>query len=225
MYREPLGRELTKTQSNVFQFVVDTIEAAGSAPTLQEIADFFDYKSINAVVQHLKLIELKGYIELLSGKARGIRVVRTCPLPETKGVSLDEGIPVYGRIAAGRPVFAFQEANRYLPVAKKPFGRGDIFALEVSGDSMIGAGIFNKDFAIIRRQTDVESGEIAAVLIDDEATLKRFIKTDDTFVLRAENVAFPDIEITPSQSDNLSIVGLMIGLIRGISSLEGDDAA
>lgn len=225
MYVDTHSKELTKVQANVFQFVVDTIETTGSAPTLQEIADFFDYKSINAVVQHLKLIEQKGRIELLPGKARGIRIVNNSLLSKTNSLSLDEGIPILGSIAAGRPALAFLEANRYLPVAKKPFGRGDLFALEVAGDSMIDAGIFNKDFAIIRRQPDVESGEIAAILIDDEATLKRLIKKDDAVVLRAENAAYSDIEIISSESGSLSVAGLMVGLIRGISPMERNDAA
>lgn len=225
MYENSRSRDLTSAQSNVFQFVVDTIKRTGSAPTFQEIADFFDYKSINAAVQHLNLIQQKGYIELLPGKARGIRIVRTCPLSEKHSRGLDEGIPVLGGIVAGRPALAVPEAHRYLPIAKEPFGRGNLFALQVTGDSMIGAGIFDKDFAIIRQQPDVESGEIAAVFINDEATLKRFIKTDDAVVLRAENVAYSDIKITPYQSCNLSVVGLMVGLIRGMIPSERNDAA
>lgn len=225
MYRNTQSKELTSAQANVFQFVVDAIETTGSAPSLQEIANAFAYKSINAVVQHLRLIEQKGFIKQIPGKARSIRVVKACPLPETQAIGLNEGIPILGRIAAGKPALAFQEVNRYLPIAREPFGRGDFFALEVTGESMIDAGIFDKDFAIIRQQPDVKSGEITAVFINNEATLKRFIKRDKSVVLRAENPAFLDIEIIPSQSCSLSIVGKMVGLIRGIHALERDNAA
>ena len=174
-------------------------------PTCQEIAGAFGFSSPNAVQSHLGLLEKKGVIQRLPGKARGLRLLRA-PKPE--------GIPLLGKIAAGDPILAAEASGEYLPLADHLFAGSDLFALSVRGDSMVGRGIFDGDYAIIRGQPDVDDGEIAAVLRDDEATLKIVLRPDaHSLVLRGANPAFPDIVVRKGEAVP-QILGKYVGLVR-----------
>ena len=141
----------------------------------------------------------------LPGKARGLKLV----------VSVSpSGIPIAGRIAAGVPREATQDVDEILPVSSKFFGGTDLFALRVKGDSMKDAGIFSGDIAVMNRQQDVIDGEIAAVLLDDEATLKFVYRRSGDVILRGANSDFPDIVIRPDESRSLRILGKYVGLVR-----------
>jgi repressor LexA len=123
-------------------------------------------------------------------------------------------IPLLGRIAAGRPIWAEQNIEDYLPIAPAFFGGGELFALRVLGESMTGAGIQNGDIAVIRRRDCVENGEIAAVLIEQEATLKRVYFSSDSLVLKAENPAFEELRFAKDKSELIRILGRYQGIVR-----------
>ena len=204
-------RTLTEKQREIYGFIAEWISRKGYPPTQSEIREHFGFGSPNSVRGHLSLIEKKGYIRLESGKARGIQLVR----PDfDEAFSGQEGIPLLGRIAAGVPIWAEQNFKGRVPVSPSLFGGGELFALRVAGDSMTGAGIEDGDIAVVRRQCRVENGEIGAVMIDGEATLKRVCYQPGGIVLKPENHAFEKLEIHANHGDRFRILGLYRGIVR-----------
>lgn len=204
---------LTEKQTLIYNFIAERLKKDGYPPTQTEIRDHFKFGSVNAVRSHLALIEKKGYIGLNSGKARGIQLIQTL---EQKGAS-EKAIPLIGRIAAGVPIRAVENIEEYLPVSPAMFGEGDLFALHVQGDSMTGAGILNGDMAVIVSCDRVENGDIAAVLIEDDATLKRFYLSSERLVLKSENPLFEDLTYPSSSCSDIRILGRYLGIIRKAS--------
>ena len=182
----------------------------GFPPTQAELRDHFGFRSLNSVRNHLVLIEKKGYIRLNFGKARGIKLLRLpAPVVQRETVS----IPLIGQIAAGQPLLAEQNFEEFIPVSPSFFGGSGIFAIHVVGDSMIGAGILDGDIAVIQRSDNVENGEIGAVLIDQEATLKRVYLLAKSLVLKSENPLFEDLTFE-AEPDTLRILGRFRGILR-----------
>ena len=194
----------------IYQFIVRWQREKGYPPTQAEIRDHLKFGSINSVRGHLVLIEKKGYIRLNYGKARGIQVLSSAPVVRQCSGS----IPLLGIIAAGVPIWAEENIEDQLPIPPEFFGGDELFALRVSGDSMTEAGIRNGDIAVIRKQDFVENGEIAAVLIEQEATLKRVYLTTDLLVLKPENPAFEDLRYAKGELNLIHILGRYQGLIR-----------
>ncbi len=208
---ETIVKSLTEKQSKIYQFIGSCQVKNGYPPTQEEIRDYFGFGSLNAVRSHLLLIEKKGYIHLNSGKARGIQFALS---PESVIQQRENLIPLLGSIAAGVPIWAEQNFEDYLPIPPALFGGGELFALYVLGDSMTGAGIKNGDIAIIQRRDCVENGEIAAVLIDQEATLKRVYLSSESLVLKSENPSFEDLKYAADMSDLVCILGRYQGIVR-----------
>lgn len=206
-------KNLTEKQSRICEFIAACQIGNGSPPTQEEIRDHFGFKSINAARGHLVLIEKKGYIRWNVGKARGIQLVQE-PVSRRQVNS----IPLLGRIAAGVPICAEQNIEGHLPIPPALFGGGELFALHVFGDSMEGAGIRNGDIAIIQKRDSVENGEIAAVLIEREATLKRVYLSSNSLVLKAENPAFEDLKFAKGKSNLIRILGRYQGIVRTVNS-------
>lgn len=205
-----MKNHLTQKQAKIYEFIRDCRMKNGYPPTQAEICNHFGFGSLNAVRNHLALIEKKGYLQLNSGKARGIQLAS---LP-SKASQQEKGIPLLGNIAAGVPIWSEQNIETYLPIPPNLFGNGEIFALRVIGDSMTGAGIRNGDIALIERTESVANGEIAAVLIENEATLKRVYVKSNSVVLKSENPAFKDLGYAASNNDIVRILGLYRGIIR-----------
>jgi repressor LexA len=208
---EAIVKSLTEKQSKIYEFISAWQMENGYPPTQAEIRDHFGFGSLNAVRSHLVLIEKKGYIRLNSGKARGIQLA-SLPAPVIR--QRENLIPLLGRIAAGVPIWAEQNFEDHLPISPALFGGGELFALHVLGDSMTGAGIKNGDIAVIQRRDCVENGEIAAVLIDQEATLKRVYLSSESLVLKSENPAFEDLKYAAGKSDLIRILGRYQGIVR-----------
>lgn len=203
-------KRLTDRQRNVYLFVTSWQRDKGYPPTQAEIRDHFGYSSLNAVRSHLTLIERKGYLHLYAGKARGIQMSHTAnEAPES-----EKTIPLLGRIAAGAPMWAEQNFEELLPIPPSFFGGGELFALHVVGDSMVQVGIMNGDVAIIRKQESVENGEIGAVLIDQEATLKRVYLSSDSLLLKAANPEVRDMLFDGSDFRSPRIMGRYLGIVR-----------
>ena len=188
------------------------MNACGCVPSQAEIGRHFGYKSPNATRQNLKLIEKKGYIKLLPGVARGIRLLKRNPSRTAHSV------PLIGRIAAGYPTLAEQNVEDWIQVPRCLFPKvNGRFALRVEGDSMMGAGILDGDFAVIRKQPTAESGTIAAVRIGSEATLKRIDHHSGGLRLKAEHPQFEEVEIVSDLGVEVEIEGILEGIIRSIS--------
>jgi len=201
-------KTLTDEQSRIFDFLVESVERLGAPPTIREIAAHFGYRSINNVRQHLRLIAQKGYIRLARGKARGIEIA--------VGVkhALEEGtqVPLVGMVPAGKPVTAVENIDGYITLDHNMFRGEGLFTLRVRGDSMQDAGVLDGDIAIVRQQRTAHDGDIVVVMIDDEATLKRYFHRGDHIVLHPENERYEDIIVTSTKE--VAVVGKMVGVIR-----------
>jgi repressor LexA len=194
----------TERQQQIASFLHSESRKRGSAPTQREIAERFGFASLNSVRSHLRLMEKKGMLNRLPGKARGLKLKYRPPV----------GIPLVGHIAAGHPQIALQDSDDIVPVSPELFAGSELFALRVRGESMKNAGILPGDIAVVNRQSEVVDGEIAAVLLDDEATLKYLYRSNGTVILRGANPAFPDIVIRADGRRSVQILGKYVGLIR-----------
>lgn len=202
---------LTHRQAEILSFIQKSLKENGVPPTHNEIAIQFGLKGTYGVRQHLQLVEKKGYLRLIHGKARGIRLTRTVSSDYDREI---QDIPLLGRIAAGLPILAVENIEEHLKVGIGVFKGKDLFGLRVQGHSMINAGINAGDIAIINHQSTVHNREIAAVVIDNEATLKRFVLEKDCVRLKAENDHFHDIIIKADTDQRFRVAGKFVGLIR-----------
>lgn len=204
---------LTSEQTKVLDFVIATQRATGAPPTVREIARHFGYASPNNASQHLRLIEAKGHIKRIHGRARGLEISNPFRVHASDSeTSAVRSVPIVGRIAAGQPITAVESREGSLSLDPDLFRGGELMSLRVKGDSMEGAGIFNGDFAVIQLQPDVNNGEVAAVLLEDEATLKRVFKEPNTLILHAENPKYADIRVSSERA--VRIIGKLRGVVR-----------
>jgi repressor LexA len=197
--------QLTSRQKDIYEYLVKAIREKGYAPSIPEIGAKFKIASTNGVSDHLKALEKKGYIRRV-GK-RAIEVLSTAGKPLLSSM---RDIPIVGRIPAGKPLLSEENTEGFLTIAND-MGSGKLFALQVKGDSMIGAGILDGDRVIIKQQATAENGQIVCAMIDGEATLKRFYKNDGVITLRAENENYAPITVS---SGEFRILGRLVGLMR-----------
>jgi repressor LexA len=196
---------LTKRQKAIYDFLLGTIREKGFAPSIFEIGVKFKIASTNGVSDHLKALEKKGYIRRV-GK-RAIEVLSALGEPVLTAM---RDIPILGRVPAGKP-FLSEENSEGLLTIPGDMGSGKLFALQVKGDSMIGAGIMDGDRVIVKQQGTAENGAIVCALIEGEATLKRFYEKNGVVTLKAENEKYKPITVV---SGEFRIVGRVIGLMR-----------
>ena len=176
---------LTDTQAKILRFIEERLDAGASAPTCREICDRFDFKSPKAATDHLAALERKGYIARDRKQARGIRVLRRA-----------NAIPMLGEVTAGLPADASEASHEFIEFGPETFGvrdRKQAFTLTVKGDSMEGRHIFDGDTVLVERGIEPEHRSVVAALIDNETTLKTFIRRDGKMWLRAENPRYPDL--------------------------------
>lgn len=190
---------LTDRQRQVLEFIVWYYRQYGTSPSFREIGAHLSI-SVRAVQDHIKALEKKGYLERRSGLRRNLRL-RFNPF----------GIPMAGEIPAGPMVTVFENPEEILPVAPELFGQGDYFALRVHGDSMIGDHILDGDIAILRYQSEAKSGDIVAVRIGDEVTLKRIRFSSRYAELIPSNPEMKPIKVPIT---DIEIIGVFVGLLR-----------
>jgi repressor LexA len=205
-----MTNRLTQRQSQIYSFLQEHQRREGVIPTLQEICKHFRFKSINAAREHLRLIEQKGLIHRSPGRPRSIKLA--IKLPEISQEAV--GVPLLGRIAAGQPSLALEEIEDTLPLPRQLFRGKRLFALRVRGDSMIGAGIFDGDVAVLDAEREARDGEIAAVVFEGDATLKRVFKTAKGLRLHAENPKIPDRFVRGNDQNAIQISGVLVGTMR-----------
>jgi len=201
--------QLTRAQRRILEFIQNEIRAERPAPTHQEIAARFGFRSARAAACHLEALKRKGFIESEPGKVRALRVVT--PLQKLRARVAD--IPLFGSIPAGFAEERRQEAAGCVTIdiatlGIKPSPR--TFALEVRGDSMIGRHILDGDLVVIEHGQTPRHGDVVAALIDGESTLKTFVADKGKPHLRAENPKYP--RLIPA--GELVIQGVMVALIR-----------
>ena len=225
---------LTRKQHELLTFINQRLEGTGISPSYDEMKDAVGLKSKSGIHRLITALEERGFIHRLPHRARALEVLK---LPRhagatTKGVGLAPNIvrgafagtlarrdgagamplPLYGRIAAGTPIEALRDVQREIDVPGALIGQGEHYALEVSGDSMVDAGILDGDVALVVRADTADSGEIVVALIDDqEATLKRLRRKGDSVALEAANPAYETRIFGP---DRVKVQGRLVGLIR-----------
>ena len=229
---------LTRKQHELLMFINERLKEAGVPPSFDEMKDALDLRSKSGIHRLIKALEERGFIRRLPNRARAIEVVRlpesTSPAPvRARGFSpsviegslgrvrpvASEGgahepvmVPMMGRIAAGVPIEAIQVHSHSIVVPPDMLAPGEHFALEVRGDSMIDAGIFEGDTVLIRRTDTADTGDIVVALVDEEeATLKRLRRKGASVALEAANTAYETRIFGP---DRVKIQGKLVGLMR-----------
>ncbi len=200
---------LTRKQQQILDFILKWQRTQGATPTFQEIADQFEFRSLNSVSEHVRLLRQKGFLESEPGKARALRV--TSPLAKLRNRIVD--IPLFGAIPAGLPQAREQDAEGCVSVDVESIGykpTRNAFALRVTGDSMIGRHILDGDFVVLEHGPEPRHGQVVAALIDGASTLKTYLVRNGKPYLKAENPKYPDL--LPAQE--LMIQGVFKALIR-----------
>lgn len=200
---------LTHRQSEILDFIRDYIVERGMPPTIEEIREAMGVRSANGIRDHLRALEKKGAIELVSGASRGIRVVEN-PL-----TSDSRSLPIIGRVAAGSPILAEPNVEDRCQLETTLFNQQPDYLLRVVGTSMIDIGIIEGDLLAIHKTREARNGQIVIARIDDEVTVKRFKREGEKAYLIAENPEFKPIELD-LRRDPLTIEGVVVGMVREI---------
>jgi repressor LexA len=224
---------LTAKQHELLRFIQRKLEETGISPSFEEMKDALDLKSKSGVHRLISALEERGFIRRLPNRARALEVLREPEnvAAERKSAALPDNvvrmptapraapppandvieIPLHGKIAAGVPIEAL-ESDRTLPVPAALLGPGDHFALEVSGDSMVEAGILDGDYALVRRANTARDGEIVVALVrGEEATLKYLRHENGMIRLDPANGAY---EPQFLRDDEIEVQGKLAGLLR-----------
>ncbi len=197
--------ELTKRQSQVFEYIKDYMQEKGYSPCVREICEAMNLKSTSTAHAHLTKLEKKGYISRNPAKPRTIMILVDDNTVKVRMVS----VPVVGNVAAGVPITAVENIDEYLSLPYSLLGSDDVFILNVKGDSMIDAGILDKDKIIAQKQQHAQNGDIVVAMMDEEATVKRFFKENDQIRLQPENDKY-----SPIFTKQIDILGKVIGVLR-----------
>ncbi len=200
-------QHLTERQQMILDFVKNYIETTGMPPTRAEIARDIGFRSANAAEEHLKALARKGYIEMLSGTSRGIRIL------EDEVANDAEGLPLIGKVAAGTPIEAIEHIERHYPVNGAMFSPAADYLLKVNGNSMEKIGILDGDLLAVHKTKSVRNGQVIVARVDDEVTVKRLEKKGDLIYLHPENDELEPIVVDPRQS-YIEIEGIAVGVIR-----------
>ncbi|QDE29702.1 MULTISPECIES: transcriptional repressor LexA [Shewanella] len=198
-------RPLTPRQAEILDLIKNNIAETGMPPTRAEIANRLGFKSANAAEEHLKALAKKGFIEIIPGTSRGIR------LPHEE--QIETGLPLIGQVAAGEPILAQEHVENYYQVDPNMFKPAADFLLRVRGDSMKNIGILEGDLLAVHKMQQARNGQVVVARIDDDVTVKRFEQKGNVIYLHAENEDYNPIKVDLS-CQSLTIEGLAVGVIR-----------
>jgi len=217
---------LTDRQRKILRAIEGSMQVSGYPPTLREIGEAVGLASTSSVSYQLSVLAERGYLSRGAGRPR-TAVVRPLNDQGTEEQADDADgdaagltvarVPLLGRIAAGSPILADQLIEDIMPLPRQLVGEGELMMLEVVGDSMIGAAITDGDWVVVRRESDVENGDIVAAMIksdtsaDGEATVKTLKKTDGHVWLVPHNPAY-----TPIPGDEAKILGKVVAVLRRV---------
>ncbi len=196
--------DLTRRQDEVLEYLKNYINENGYAPCVRDICLALDLKSTSTAHAHLTKLERKGYISRDPAKPRTIMI-----LDGSSQKQRMVAVPVVGRVAAGTPITAVENIEEYLSLPYSLLGSDDVFILNVCGDSMVDAGIHDKDKIIAQKQSYAQNGDIVVALLEDEATVKRFFVEEGRVRLQPENEKYE-----PIYTREIDILGKVIGVLR-----------
>jgi repressor LexA len=225
---------LTAKQHELLRFIQHKLEETGISPSFEEMKDALDLRSKSGVHRLISALEERGFIRRLPNRARALEVLRepenvvaerktaplpdnvvrmpTAPRPAPQPANDVIELPLHGRIAAGMPIEALRDHSVTIDIPTSILGRGEYYALEVAGDSMVEAGIFDGDVVVIERREAAENGDIVVALVDEqEVTLKRIRRRKDSIALEPANKSYETRIFGP---DRVKVQGRLIALIR-----------
>ncbi len=197
--------KLTRRQRDVYEYIKTYMNEHGYAPCVRDICNALNLKSTSTAHAHLTKLEEKSYISRNPAKPRTILILGEEDVVKERMVS----VPVLGRVAAGIPITAVENIEEYVTLPYSLLGSDDVFMLNVCGDSMMNAGIFDKDKIIAHKQETATNGDIVVAMMDEEATVKRFFIENDRVRLQPENESY-----SPIFAKEVDILGKVIGVLR-----------
>ncbi|GAA4829988.1 transcriptional repressor LexA [Garicola koreensis] len=229
-------RPLTERQRTIVEMIRTSLNERSYPPSMREIGDACGLASLSSVTHQLARLQQLGYLRRVPGKPRAMEVIRdaegrllsdetavspSAPAEDSTVVDLDAyradadsrvaDVPLVGQIAAGGPILAEQNVEDVMPLPRQLTGEGELFMLQVRGDSMIEAGICEDDWVVVRRQPDADNGDIVAALLEDEATVKTLKRRDGHQWLLPQNRLYE-----PILGDEASIMGKVVTVLRSL---------
>lgn len=199
------GKISTK-QKEILEYIKQEILNKGYPPAVREICEAVNLKSTSSVHSHLETLEKNGYIRRDPTKPRAIEIIDDNFNLTRREVT---NVPILGNVAAGQPLLAVENIESYFPIPVELLPNADVFMLNVKGESMINAGIYDGDQVLVQQQSDARNGDIVVALVEDSATVKTFYKEDGYFRLQPENDTMDPIIVQDCQ-----ILGKVFGIFR-----------
>ena len=203
------SKPLTFKQERVLSFLKDYLSRYGYPPTVREITNHLKMAGPHSAKRFLDMLEQKGYIRRVAKSSRAIEIIGTPPTPPVRMV------PIIGKVRAGIPLLTLENIEGSLALDRSLAKWKDVFLLRVIGESMIEAHIEDGDLALVKPQPTVLNGDITVLLIDDEATIKRFFKEEDSIRLEPANSSMKPIIIKEGKGD-VSILGKVVAILRNL---------
>ncbi len=233
-----MAEALTQRQREILDFISSSIVERGFPPTLREIGEHFNIRSTNGVNDHLKALEKKGHLRREDLKSRAMRPV----LPDGSGELVSLGspvrlggrrpevheigttdddmaeIPILGKVAAGQPILAVEQATDSVRVDRVLIGgHREVFGLRIVGESMIEDGIFDGDYVFVKKTPSAHTGDIVVAMIEGEATVKRYYPEGDRIRFQPANQNMDPIIVRKVDFKNVDIIGIVVGVYRKLS--------
>ena len=198
--------KISEKQKEILAYIKSEILNKGYPPAVRDICEAVHLKSTSSVHSHLETLEKNGYIRKDPTKPRAIEIIDDAfNLTRRETVH----VPILGRVAAGEPLLAVENIENYFPIPLEFMPNADTFILQVQGESMVNAGIFDGDYVLIQQQAHAANGEMVVALVDDSATVKTFYKEDGHYRLQPENDHMEPIIV-----EQVEILGKIIGTMR-----------
>jgi repressor LexA len=207
-----IGKDLTKRQQEIFDFIKKYSARYGYPPTVRDIGKAVGLASSSTVHAHLANLEKVGMLRRDPTKPRAIELLDKAVGAAKSVVTGGGGLPLVGHVAAGQPILAEENIEDYVQVPAIAGGAEGEFVLAVRGDSMVEAGILDGDFVVVRSQDTAADGEIVVALVGEEATVKRFFKESDHVRLQPENAT-----MEPIRTRDVRILGRVVGVFRKVA--------
>ena len=198
--------KISNKQREILEYIKQEILNKGYPPAVREICEAVDLKSTSSVHSHLETLEKNGYIRRDPTKPRAIEIIDDNFNLTRREVT---NVPIIGNVAAGQPLLAVENIENYFPIPVEFLPNAETFMLNVKGESMINAGIYDGDQILVQKQSDARNGDIVVALVDDSATVKTFYKENGHFRLQPENDTMDPIIVEDCQ-----ILGKVFGVFR-----------
>ncbi|MBM7560651.1 transcriptional repressor LexA [Fusibacter tunisiensis] len=207
-----MAEKISKKQQMILDYLKDEVSKKGYPPSVREVCTAVGLKSTSTVHAHLTKLETLGYIRRDPTKPRAIEILGLEPAPVSNVINMardTQFVPIIGEITAGEPILAVESFDETFPLPSDYIDDGDYFMLKIKGESMVEAGIFDRDLVLVRQQNQANSGDIVVALIDESATVKTFYKEENRIRLQPENTS-----MSPIYLDDVQILGKVKGVFR-----------